>query len=222
MEERRQTEEYKTNQKKYDAARYTADVKVWRNQCKQIEFWEGALSQFSQGTDDCLRVFAAYGKQEIPADTSAQLYEMLNYTFAQLYAPYFGGDGSISIVQHGVLHTLPRVMNRPRGHQPLAVSIDEQHQPLAVSIDEHMLALSLRCRLRCEPGLLCEAADWSYREDDVKYNVGRAYRWSAKQFGYKCPMEALPYGSRLKPPNAPTSARSNAAAVNVRGTSMAS
>ena len=72
MEERRQTVEYKAKQKEYDTARYTAYVNIWRNQCKQIDFCDDALSQVSPWTNDCLRVFlhaTKDEKQEIPAGT---------------------------------------------------------------------------------------------------------------------------------------------------------
>jgi hypothetical protein len=117
------------------------------------------------------------GRQEIPADTYHRVCENMSSTSAQPYAPCFGSDGSISIVQHGVLHTLPRVMRRPRGSQPLAGFADE-----------HKLAMSLRCRLLCEPGIPCETNEkpCGHRSNQT-YHVSRTYQWSAKKQGLQMP-----------------------------------
>lgn len=114
--------------------------------------------------------------EEVPETCLQQQIEQLS---VQLCAPCFGSDGSISIVQHGIVHRLPKVMSGPRGSQTLSGSLEE-----------HKLALSLRCRLMCEPAY-CDADC-----DQCGASVCKTYQWSAKKFGYTCPVKAL-----LEPPD---------------------
>ena len=191
---RSQTEEYKSKERERHAApaykaRAATSVKMWRAQRKQLKFWEQSFVRWHESVGDILHGMVRECVFSVPEDSTEQtrrnvwqcaLGEMTTIS-VQPYAPCFSSDGSVSIVQHGISYTLPRLV-RPRGLQPLAESVNE-----------YRLALSLRCRIG---PCLDEPGSCNTSRGDPWFTE---YHWFANKFGYRCPMHGVSKGAVPKP-----------------------
>ena len=196
---RRQTDEYKAKEKARHAGlvyreRAAATMNIWRAHKRQLKFWESCFTRWQESVCDILNDMVEgsnhifmYEPQKLTELVRDDLWQCalgkMTRLCAQPYAPCFGSDGSILLVQHGMPHILPS-LKRPRGLFGAA---------LVESLREYKLALLLRCRLGpCldEPGQ-CDPSSG--------YLGFAEHHWFAKKFGYRCPMQGVSKGAIPKP-----------------------
>ena len=196
---RRQTDEYKAKEKARHAGlvyreRAAATMNIWRAHKRQLKFWESCFTRWQESVCVILNDMVEgsnhifmYEPQKLTELVRDDLWQCalgkMTRLCAQPYAPCFGSDGSILLVQHGMPHILPS-LKRPRGLFGAA---------LVESLREYKLALLLRCRLGpCldEPGQ-CDPSSG--------YLGFAEHHWFAKKFGYRCPMQGVSKGAIPKP-----------------------